>query len=213
MHISPLPLPRRSPLDFFARLAPRCSVLVMLCSIALAVPVASAGNVLRGAAVADSCIACPADKFGPPNSVTDGDRATMRNLGGGAPGTFTITTAKPVRFDKLVVLPGMTPAGNVSFEIQTNSDPMSAAGSWVSHGGILTRPWADKVPVEVVMNAGTRDIRAVKVIIHQSPSWVAVYEIEGDLGISIWIYAGVIAIVALLLAGLVFRRRQRVVAR
>ena len=211
MHISPLP--RRSPLDFFAQLAPRRSALVMLCSIALAVPVASAGNVLQGATVTDSCIACPADKFGPPNAVTDGDRATMRNLGGAAPGTFTITTAKPVRFDKLVVLPAMTPAGDVSFEVQTNSDPSGAVGSWVSHGGILTRPWADKVPVEVAMNADTRDIRAVKVIIHQSPSWVAVYEIEGDAGLSIWIYAIVIAVVALLLGGLFFRRRQRAAAR
>lgn len=208
-----IPLSRRSPLDFFTQLAPRCSVLAMLCSIALAVPVAHAGNVLRGASVADTCIACPADKFGPSNAVTDGDRATMRNLGGAAPGTFTITTAKPVRFDKLVVLPAMAPAGNVSFEIQTNSDPSGAVGSWVSHGGILSRPWADKVPVEVATNADTRDIRAVKVIIHQSPSWVAVYEIEGESGISIWIYATVIAIVALLLGGLLFRRRQRVVVR
>lgn len=210
MHISPLP--RRSPLSFLAQLAPRCSMLAMLLSIALVVPAAHAGNVLRGASVTDSCIACPADKFGPPNAVTDGDRATMRNLGGAAPGTFTITPAKPVRFDKLVVLPAMTPAGNVSFEVQTNSDPSGAVGSWVSHGGILTRPWADKVPVEVAMNADTRDIRAVKVIIHQSPSWVAVYEIEGDSGISIWIYAIGIAIVALLLGGLLLRRRRRVAA-
>ena len=206
------PLPRCSPLNFFAQLAPRCSLLIMLCSVALAIPVASAGNVLQGASVTDSCIACPADKFGPSSAVTDGDRTTMRNLGGAAPGTFTITTAKPVRFDKLVVVPTMTPSGNVSFEVQTNNDPLGAVGSWVSHGGILSRPWADKVPVEVAMNADTRDIRAVKVIIHQSPSWVAVYEIEGESGISIWIYVTAIAAAALLLAGLLLRRRQRATA-
>ena len=108
----------------------------------------------------------------------------------------------------------MTPSGNVSFEVQTNSDPSGAVGSWVSHGGILSRPWADKVPVEVAMNADTRDIRAVKVIIHQSPSWVAVYEIEGESGISLWIYGVAIVVAALLLAaGLLLRRRQRAAVR
>ena len=211
MHISPLP--QRSPLDFFAQLTRRGALLTALFSVALAIPAAHAGNVLQGASVTDSCVSCPADKFGSPGAVTDGDRATMRNLGGGAPGTFTLTTATPVSLDKLMLLPAMTPDGNVSFEIQTSKDASGAVGGWVSHGGILSRPWAERVPVEIAMNAGTRDVRAVKVIIHQSPSWVAIYEIEGDSGISIWIYAAAIVVAVLLLGGLLLRRRQRVIAR
>lgn len=206
MHTSPTP--RRSPPDFFALGAIRPLLLTLFCSVALAVPVANAGNALRGASVTDSCIACPADKFGSPGAVTDGERATMRNLGGGAPGSFTLTTAKPVSLEKVVVLPAMTPGGNVSFEVQTSKDASGAAGSWVSHGGILTRAWADRVPVEVAMNADTRDVRAVKVIVHQSPSWVAIYEIEGESGFGIWIYALAIAVVLLLAGGFLVRRRR-----
>ena len=206
MHINRLP--RRSPLDLFAQLASRCSLFTILFGIALAIPVANASNVLQGAAATDSCLACPAEKFGPPTAVTDGDRATMRNLGGGAPGTFIVTTAKPVRLDKLVLLPAMTPSGDVSFEVQTSKDASGAPSGWVSHGGILTRVWADRVPVEVAMNADTGDIRAVKVIVHKSPSWVAIYEIEGESSISSWLYAVVIAVAAMLLGGLFYRRRR-----
>ena len=108
-----------------------------------------------------------------------------------------------------MVVPAMTPGGDVSFEIQTTKDPSGAVGSWVSHGGKLSRPWADRVPVEVAMNADTRDVRAVKVIIHQSPSWVAIYEIEGESSVSVWIYGAAIAVVAML-GGLLYRRRRRV---
>ena len=211
MHMNPIQ--RRSPHNFFVQFAQRVSLLTMLCSVAFAVPAANAGNVLRGATVTDSCIACPADKFGLPGAVTDGDRATMRNLGAGAPGTFTLTTAKPVRVDTVVIVPAMTPAGPVSFEVQTSKDPSGAVGAWVSHGGIMSRPWADKQPVEVAIKAETGDIRAVKVIIHQSPSWVAIYEIEGESGLSIWLYAIAVIVAAALVAGIFFRRRQRTIAR
>ncbi len=203
-----IPAPRRSPPDFFALGAIRPLLLTLFCSVALAVPVANAGNALRGASVTDSCIACPADKFGSPGAVTDGDRATMRNLGGGAPGSFTLMTAKPVSLEKVMVVPAMTPGGNVSFEIQTSKDASGAAGSWVSHGGILTRAWADRVPVEVALNADTRDVRAVKVIVHQSPSWVAIYEIEGESGFALWVYGLAVAFVLLLVGGFLLRRRR-----
>lgn len=206
---TPMNLHLRTPLFHVGRHA---LILFAMGATALVASAANASNALRGATVTDSCLACTADKFGAPGAVVDGDHATMRNLGGGAPGSFTITTARPVSLDKLVLLPAMTPGGAVSFEIQTSKDASGTAGTWVSHGGALSRPWADRVPVEVAMNPDTSDVRAVKVIIHQSPSWVALYEIEGESGVSKWIYALVI-FAALIAGGLLYRqyrRRQRV---
>jgi hypothetical protein len=187
--------------------------VVLLCAAALTTSAAHAANALLGATVTDTCVACPPDKFGAPGMVVDGDPATIRNLGGGAPGAFTLTVAKPVGLKKVVLMPAMTPSGVVSFEVQTNKDAAGAAATWVSHGGVLSKEWSDKVPVEVVMNPDTSDVRAVKVIIHKSPSWIAMYEIEGDSGIAAWVYGGAGLAVILALAGAWFyRRRQRATA-
>lgn len=170
---------------------------------------AHAENALSGATVTDTCATCPSDKFGAPGSVVDGNPKTMRNLGPGKSGAYTLTVAKPISLKKLVLLPSMSPNGPVSYEVQTSKDAEGAAGAWTSHGGVRTQPWADNVPVEVLMNAGTTDVRAVKVIVHQSPSWIAFNEIEGDSGVGLAAYvAGGLAVLALL-GGLVFWRRRR----
>lgn len=194
----------------FAIVGRRFVPIAAFCTATLAISAAYAGNVFQGATVTDTCVSCPADKFGAPGTVVDGDVATMRNLGGGAPGAFTITVAKPVSLNKVVVVPAMTPAGAVSFEVQTSKDAAGVAGSWISHGGIMTKEWSDKVPVEVAMNPETVDVRAVKVTIHKSPSWIAVYEIEGESSLGKWIYGVAIATALLLVGGLVYWRRRRV---
>jgi hypothetical protein len=182
--------------------------MAALFAAALAASAVHAGNPLLGATVTDTCVACPADKFGAPGAAVDGDPATMRNLGGGAPGAYTLTVAKPVSLNKVVLLPAMTPSGPVSFEVQTNKDATGAAATWVSHGGVLTKDWSDRTPVEVAMNPDTENVRAVKIIIHKSPSWIAMYEIEGDSGIAKWMYALAALAAVLLLAGAWFYRRR-----
>ena len=187
------------------------TIVLAVAAFALAVfPLpAHAENALSGATVTDTCAACPPDKFGAPGSVVDGNPKTMRNLGPGTSGAFTLTVAKPISLKKLVLLPSMTPNGPVSYEVQTTKDAAGAAGPWVSHGGIITKPWADNLPVDVVMNPDTNGVRAVKVIIHQSPSWIAFNEIEGDAGIDMWVYGAAGLAVLALLGGLVFWRRRR----
>lgn len=170
-----------------------------------AVP-AQAENALSGATVTDTCASCPPDKFGAPGAVVDGDPKTTRNLGPGATGAYTLTVAKPISLKKIVLLPSMTPNGQVSYEVQTSKD---GVGAWISHGGILTKPWADNLAVEVAMNADTTDVRAVKVIIHQSPSWISMAEIEGYSGVGLWVYAAAGLAALALLGGLVFSRRRR----
>ena len=183
--------------------------IVAFCAATLLLSAAHAGNVFPGATVTDTCVSCPTDKFGAPGAVVDGDAATMRNLGAGAPGAFTITVAKAVSLNKVLVVPAMTPNGAVSFEVETSKDAAGVAGSWTSHGGILTKEWSDKVPVEVVMNSETVDVRAVRVTIHKSPSWVAIYEIEGESSLGKWVYGVAILAAVLLIGGLVYSRRRR----
>ena len=186
--------------------------MAAFCTATLMMSATHAGNVFQGATVTDTCVSCPTDKFGAPGTVVDGDVATMRNLGAGAPGAFTITVAKPVSLNKVVVVPAMTPNGAVSFEVQTSKDAAGAAGSWISHGGILTKEWSDKVPVEIAMNPETVDVRAVKVTIHKSPSWIAIYEIEGESSLGKWVYGVAILAALLLIGGLVYSRRRRTTA-
>ncbi len=186
--------------------------MAVFCTATLLSSAALAGNAFEGATVTDTCVSCPNDKFGAPSTLVDGNVATMRNLGAGAPGAFTITLAKSVSLNKVVVVPAMTPNGAVSFEVQTSKDAAGVAGSWISHGGILTKEWSDKAPVEITMNPETVDVRAVKVTIHKSPSWIAVYEIEGESSLGKWVYAVAILAALLLLGGLLFWRRRRTAA-
>ncbi len=193
----------------FAHVGQRFFQIVAFCTATLLLSAAHAANVFQGATVTDTCVSCPTDKFGAPGTVVDGDLATLRNLGAGAPGAFTITVAKPVSLNKVLVVPAMTPNGAVSFEVQTSKDAAGVAGSWTSHGGILTKEWSDRVPVEVVMNPETVDVRAVRLTVHKSPSWIAIYEIEGESNLGKWVYGVAILAALLLVGGLVYSRRRR----
>ena len=153
--------------------------LLFVCITTFGVSFASAQNLLLGASVTDSCMACPQDQFGPPGAITDGDVKTNRNLGGGAPGSFVISLAKPVALGRMVLFPNMTPNGQVLFEIQTSSDPAGTTGTWTSHGGPVSREWVDKLALDVPLNPQATGVRQVKVIVRKSPAWISFYEVEG----------------------------------
>lgn len=146
--------------------------------IVVVAPVAST-NLLLGATVTDSCPmqSCPAIPYGISNTLTDGNIATARNLGTYS-GSFNIFTTDPKSIAQLRLLPSMSPNGIVSIEAQTSTDATGAAGTWTSHG-IQSRGMADKTWFNINLTPNTTNIRVVKIIFHSSPSWVALFEVEG----------------------------------
>jgi hypothetical protein len=181
--------------------------LVFVCITTLGATFASAQNLLLGATVTDTCASCPQAQFGPPGAITDGDVKTNRNLGGGAPGSFMISLAKPIALGRVVLLPNMTPNGQVSFEIQTSTDPSGTTGTWTSHGGTVSREWADKLAIDVPLNPQTTGVRMVKVIVHKSPAWVSLYEVEGYSSPNPGLLLLLILPPLLVAGGLLYRRR------
>lgn len=181
--------------------------LLLVCNTAFGASFASAQNLLLGATVTDTCMACPQEQFGPPGAITDGDMKTNRNLGGGAPGSFMISLAQPIALGRVVLFPNMTPNGPVSFEIQTSSDPAGSTGTWTSHGGSITRGWVDKQAIDVPLNPSTTGVRKVKVIVYKSPAWVSFYEVEGYSSPNRWLLL-LLILPPLLVAGGLFFRRQ-----
>ena len=101
--------------------------LLFVCNTALGASLASAQNLLLGATVIETCKAYPQEQFGLPGAITDGDMKTNRNFGGGAPGSFMISSPNPIDLGRVVL--NMTPNGQVSFEIQTSSDPAGSTGT------------------------------------------------------------------------------------
>jgi subtilisin family serine protease len=136
-------------------------------------------NLLLGSTASDSCSIqyCLANIYGATNTVTDGDIATARNLGTYS-GSFNIFLPSPKAISILRLLPSMSPNGIVSIEVQTNTDATGAMDSWTSHG-IQSRGMADQTWFNITLTPNTTNIRVVKVIFHSSPSWVALYEVEG----------------------------------
>ena len=181
--------------------------LVFVCITTLGATFASAQNLLLGATVTDTCASCPQAQFGPPGAITDGDVKTNRNLGGGAPGSFMISLAKPIALGRVVLLPNMTPNGQVSFEIQTSTNPSGTTGTWTSHGGTVSREWADKLAIDVPLNPQTTGVRMVKVIVHKSPAWVSLYEVEGYSSPNPGLLLLLILPPLLVAGGLLYRRR------
>ena len=183
--------------------------LVFVCITTLGVSVASAQNLLLGATVTDTCASCTQAQFGLPGAITDGDVKTNRNLGGGAPGSFMISLARPIALGRVVLFPNMTPNGQVSFEIQTSTDPSGTTGTWTSHGGPISREWVDKLAIDVPLNPQTTGVRMVKVIVHKSPAWVSFYEVEGYSSPNRWLLLLLILPPLLVAVGLYYRRRWR----
>ena len=175
----------------------------------LSVSCAIAQNLLLGASVTDTCAACPHEQFGRPGAITDGDIKTNRNLGSGAPVAFTISLTQPTSLGKLVLIPNMTPNGQVSFEIQTSSDPAGSTGTWTSHGGPVSKEWADRLPVEMQLDRQASGIRLVKVMVHKSPGWVSFYEVEGYSSPNRGLLLLLIVPPFLVAVWLVYRRKRR----
>lgn len=182
---------------------------LLVCNTAFGVSFASAQNLLLGATVTDTCMACPQEQFGPPGAITDGDMKTNRNLGGGAPGSFMISLAQPIALGRVVLFPNMTPNGPVSFEIQTSSDPAGSTGTWTSHGGPVSKEWADRLPVEMQLDRQASGIRLVKVMVHKSPGWVSFYEVEGYSSPNRGLLLLLIVPPFLVAVWLVYRRKRR----
>jgi hypothetical protein len=136
-------------------------------------------NLLLGSTVTDSCSLqnCPADTYGLSNTLTDGDIETARNLSTYS-GSFNIFLADAKSISSLRLLPSMLPNGIIDIEVQTSTDPNGATGTWISHG-VNSREMADKTWFNINLTSNTNNIRAVKIIFHSSPSWVALYEVEG----------------------------------
>jgi hypothetical protein len=135
-------------------------------------------NLLIGATVTDSCSWCTYSTYGNPNSITDGNLVTGRNLGTYS-GTFNLNLSDPKNIATLKLLPSMSPNGNVRFEVRTSTDAAGASGTWTTHGGQITSAWTSGQWVTVPLNANTTGVRLVQVVVYSSPSWVALYEIQG----------------------------------
>ncbi len=144
---------------------------------AVVVAAASSLNILRGATVTDSCTRCTIAYNGNPNSITDGNLLTARNIATYS-GSFNIFLANSAAIDRLKLFPSMLPNGNVSFEIQTSTDAAGAPGTWTSHGGTKTAAWADRTWFNFQLNPNTANVRVIKVIVNNTPSWLAFHEIE-----------------------------------
>lgn len=132
-------------------------------------------NLLLGATVTDS--GPSSSYYGNPNNITDGNIETARNLGTYS-GSFNIFLSKPTTLAKLVLTPAMTPNGTVSYEIQTSTSSTGEAGTWTSHG-LKNSVWEDHKALEIALNANTANVRMIKIIVHGSPSWVALFEAQG----------------------------------
>ena len=135
-------------------------------------------NLLHGSSVSDSCFSCTSAYNGNPNSLTDGDVTTGRNVATFS-GSFNVFLTTPKDIATLKLLPSMSPNGNVTFEVRTSTDASGAAGTWTTHGGPITRVWASDTWIDFTLNANTTGVRVLQVIVHSSPSWVAFYEIQG----------------------------------
>jgi len=101
----------------------------------------------------------------------DGSTCTTWNAGNFAPQSITVDLGTPTDVDAIVLVPEMTPNGQVRQRIEFSDD-----GRTFVSAHRIEAPMASGAPVELVMPKRERT-RFVRVVSDASPSWVAWREI------------------------------------
>jgi F5/8 type C domain len=101
----------------------------------------------------------------------DGSTCTTWNAGNFAPQSITVDLGTPTDVDAIVLVPEMTPNGQVRQRIEFSDD-----GKTFVSAHRIEAPMASAVPVELIMPKRERT-RFVRVVSDASPSWVAWREI------------------------------------
>jgi hypothetical protein len=107
----------------------------------------------------------------PPKAAFDGSTCTVWNAGNFAPQSITVDLGTPTNIDAIVLVPEMTPNGQVRQRIELSDDGVTFASA---HR--IEAPMASGAPVELVMPKRER-ARFMRVVSDASPSWIAWREI------------------------------------
>jgi hypothetical protein len=107
----------------------------------------------------------------PPKAAFDGSTCTVWNAGSSAPQSITVDLGAPTNIDAIVLVPEMTPNGQVRQRIELSDD-----GRTFQSAHRIEAPMASGTPVELVMPKRER-ARFMRVVSDASPSWVAWREI------------------------------------
>ncbi len=101
----------------------------------------------------------------------DGSTCTTWNAGGFAPQAITVDLGAPTDIDALVLVPEMTPNGNVTHRLELSED-----GKTFSSAHRIEAPMSSGQPVELVFPKRERT-RFLRLSSDKSPSWIAWREI------------------------------------
>lgn len=107
----------------------------------------------------------------PPKAAFDGSTCTVWNAGNFAPQSITVDLGTATNIDAIVLVPEMTPNGQVRQRIELSDDGVTFASA---HR--IEAPMASGAPVELVMPKRER-ARFMRVVSDASPSWIAWREI------------------------------------
>ena len=107
----------------------------------------------------------------PPKAAFDGSTCTVWNAGNFAPQSITVDLGTPTNIDAIVLVPEMSPNGQVRQRIELSDDGVTFASA---HR--IEAPMASGAPVELVMPKRER-ARFMRVVSDVSPSWIAWREI------------------------------------
>lgn len=107
----------------------------------------------------------------PPKAAFDGSTCTVWNAGNFAPQSITVDLGTPTNIDAIVLVPEMTPNGQVRQRIELSDDGVTFVSA---HR--IEAPMASGAPVELVMPKRER-ARFMRVVSDVSPSWIAWREI------------------------------------
>lgn len=107
----------------------------------------------------------------PPKAAFDGSTCTVWNAGNFAPQSITVDLGTQTNIDAIVLVPEMSPNGQVRQRIELSDDGVTFASA---HR--IEAPMASGAAVELVMPKRER-ARFMRVVSDSSPSWIAWREI------------------------------------
>lgn len=112
------------------------------------------------------------------NSIIDGKISTAWNAGAYAPQWVLINLQGDYDISGIKLIPSLSPAGNTTQEILVTSD----LSTWKSVD-VFTIYTTEKSTIERKFSSPLKNIKGIKILTYNSPSWIAWYEIE-VIGIS-----------------------------
>jgi len=107
------------------------------------------------------------------SNLVDGNYNTPWNAGASATQWISIDLQDNYTISSIKLIPCQSPAGNTTHEILVTSDN----NSWNSIDKFTVYS-SDKSPIERKFSTPINNVKSIKVITSQSPSWIAWFEIE-----------------------------------